>query len=455
MMPRDGYRVVMFVLNDMRLDSRVRREAAALASAGYDVTVHAVMSAATAHLGWEPVDGYTIVRTPMLMRPGTEMPRASTGARMSIGHRAMAAAFVTTRPVLGGALHFAANWRLRWHAWARRVEGQVIPAHVWHAHDFNTLGLAVACARRYGGRVVYDSHEVFTEAGATSLLPLPMRAMLRRIERRWATRADAVMTVNQSVRSVLEMTIGRDDISVLHNCAVPLADGATSPLRAAVGIDDATPLVLYHGAVTHGRGLEPLVAALADPRLRDTHLAIMGYGPLRPRIQALAAVSPAADRISLLPPVTPAQLIRWVSGADVAAMAIEPTTLNHRLSSPNKLFEAIAAGVPVVGPDFAEFRRIVAAPGRGPLGVLHADHRPASIASAIAEVLSLPLRARAELRERCRQAAADRWNWGIESGVLLSTYATLLEQPISEPVPTMRPARVAAFSPPAASAREH
>jgi glycosyltransferase involved in cell wall biosynthesis len=414
----------MFVLNDMRLDSRVRREAAALAGAGYAVTVYAVMSEATAHLAWEEVDGYTIVRVPMLMRPVGGSGAGTRPHSPGMRRRALSGAFVATRPLLGGTLHYAANWRLRWHRWADRVYSQVMPANVWHAHDFNTLGLAVRCAERYGGHVVYDSHELFTEAGATSALPLSVRALLRRMERAWSQRASAVITVNQSISDVLAGVLERDDIRVVHNCAVPPAE-ASDHLRRKIGVDDRTPLILYHGSITNGRGIDRLIEAVGMPELGGAHLAVMGYGPLRPRLERQAANAPFANRIHFIPPVSPEVLTAWVAGADVAAMPIEPDTLNHRLSSPNKLFEAIAAGVPVVGPDFPEFRRIVLEGARGPLGRLHADHSPASIARAIGGLLELPSAKRHELRARCEMAARQRWNWSNESTRLLSAYEEL------------------------------
>ncbi len=411
----------MFVLNDMRFDSRVRREATTLAAAGYQVTVHAVMSDATSQLASESVDGYHIVRSPMLMRPA-KLPGPASPPRVSLRRRALAASFLATRPLFGGTLHWTANWRLRWHTWARSVERQVMPAAVWHAHDFNTLGLAIACAERHGGSVVYDSHEIFTEAGAASALPKAMRTLIQHRERSWARRAAAVITVNDSLAEVLQSTLGLDDIRVVRNCAQQPA--GPSPIREQLRIGSGPPLVLYHGSLTCGRGLEALIVALEDPRLRGTHLAFMGYGPLRPRLEQLAAASPAAARIQFLPPVSPDAVTTWVAGADVAAMPIEADTLNHRLSSPNKLFEAVAAGVPVVGPDFAEFRRVVHDP-RGHLGRLHPDHKPASIAGAIHSVLTLPRAEQEALRARCRAAAVERWNWDYEAARLLATYERL------------------------------
>ena len=416
----------MFVLNDMRLDSRVHREAGTLAAAGYDVTVYAVMSHATAHLASEAVDGFRIIRVPMLMRPSgmTTAAQAGSGQTTRSGRVVLASAFVATRPLMGGTLHFLANWQMRWNSWARRVERQLEPADIWHAHDFNTLGLAVACARRFGGSVIYDSHEIFTEAGANSALPRSIRAGMRSRERSWARQASAVITVNESLADVLRQQLGVE-VTVVRNCSIPPVPGP-SPLRAAIGASREAPVVMYHGSITAGRGLGPLIESFADARLLDAHLVIMGYGPLRPNIQELAARSPASDRIHLLPPVPPGEVTSWVAGADVAAMPIEPTTLNHRLCSPNKLFEAIAAGVPVVGPNFAEFRRVVLNGPRGPLGRLHEDHRPTSIATELVHVLSSRSVERDALRARCRAAAADQLNWQAESRHLLRTYASLV-----------------------------
>ena len=443
-----GWRVRMFVINDMRFDSRVRREATTLAAAGYDVVVYAVMSDATTHLEREDDPrGFRIVRLPMLMRPQTVVGTDATSAARPTGalrRRALVAVTVATRPLFGGTLHFLANWHLRWRPWSRRALAKIEPGDIWHAHDLNALPLAIECADRYGGAVIYDSHEIFVDAGATSALPAPARAILQRLERGWARRADAVITVNDSIADVLRERLDVDQLHVVHNCA-DAPDSAESPLRDSIGVDSAVRVALYHGSITTGRGLETLVASMTDPRLRDVHLALMGYGPIRPHLQKLAASSPAAERIHFLPLVPPSDVTRWVSGADVAVMPIEPSTLNHRLSSPNKLFEAIAAGVPVVGPSFAEFQRIVVDGPNGPLGVLHDGHSPTDVAVAIDGVLSLPRQEYAAMRARCRTATVERWSWGVESQRLLTMYAAL--SPATSPATVNLPAMVQAAEP--------
>ncbi|TME29743.1 MAG: glycosyltransferase family 4 protein, partial [Chloroflexi bacterium] len=406
-------RIGMLVGNDMRHDSRVQREAATLAAAGYQVTVYCVLNAATSARVVERLDGYSIVRILAL------------------------AAFQATRPILGGAVHFGLNWWVRWGRWRSRVVAASAPADIWHAHDFNTLPAAVECARRDDASLVYDSHEIFSEAGAAAALPKVLRSLMRWRERQLVRRCAGVLTVNASIAEYLERRLRPAKLAVIHNCAVPrhrLTDA--SPLRAAIGVSAETNIVLYHGSLAAHRGLPELVAAMRTAELQDAHLAIMGYGALRPRLEQAAAGTDLAGRLHLLPPVPPSDVVEWIAGADVAAMPIQAATLNHLLSSPNKLFEALAAGLPVVGPRYPEFERAVLGDVRGQLGELCDPRDPASIAASLHAILSLPAGERRALRRRCWYAARDRWNWRHEASTLLHFYEGLAVPAVQDlPIP--------------------
>jgi glycosyltransferase involved in cell wall biosynthesis len=106
-------------------------------------------------------------------------------------------------------------------------------------------------------------------------------------------------------------------------------------------------------------------------------------------------------------------------------MPNQPHTLNERYSTPNKLFESLAVGTPVVSSDFPERRRIVIDDPDGPLGAVCDPTRPEAIARALHEILSLSPDAMADLRGRCRRAAHERYNWELESAELLGLYARL------------------------------
>jgi glycosyltransferase involved in cell wall biosynthesis len=106
-------------------------------------------------------------------------------------------------------------------------------------------------------------------------------------------------------------------------------------------------------------------------------------------------------------------------------MPIQASTLNHRLSTPNKLFECLAAGTPVVVSDFPDMRRIVLEDPDGPLGATCDPTSPRSVAEAIHVVLDRDRDATADLRARCLRAAHARWNWEAESARLVALYADL------------------------------
>ena len=118
-------------------------------------------------------------------------------------------------------------------------------------------------------------------------------------------------------------------------------------------------------------------------------------------------------------------MVRWVSSVDVAGMAIQATNRSYELSTPNKLFEALAAGVPVAGSDFPGFRLIVAENPEGPLGELFDPSSPASIAAAIRRILELPRAEYEAMARRARRAAVERWNWENEVTKLVALYREL------------------------------
>ena len=111
--------------------------------------------------------------------------------------------------------------------------------------------------------------------------------------------------------------------------------------------------------------------------------------------------------------------------ADVDVVAIQAADQNKVLSTPNKLFESLAAGVPVVASDFPAMREIVARDPDGPLGALCDPTDPRSIAAALRSVLDVSPEARADLRARCLRAAHERWNWETEGARLAELYAEL------------------------------
>jgi glycosyltransferase involved in cell wall biosynthesis len=216
---------------------------------------------------------------------------------------------------------------------------------------------------------------------------------------------------------------------VVHNC-VPLwspPEPRPTLIRGAIGIARAEPVILHHGPLDVDRGLETLCEAMLAPALSRAHLVLLGFGQHRDRLLSLAAETLFGGRIHLLDPVPPADLLPWVASADVGVMSNQPRSLNERLSTPNKLFESIAAGLPVVSPDFPERRRIILTDPLGPLGAVCDPTDPAVLAQTIASLIDVDAESRGDLRARCAAAARERWNWESESRSLLEAYQRMAD----------------------------
>jgi glycosyltransferase involved in cell wall biosynthesis len=445
-------RIVMFVLNDVRRDARVLREAATLAAAGHEVTIVGRPSDTTdVAPDRERRGDVTIVRVPVPGRlrrrllaaggsrvaratapsppgssPGPATGRGRSPIRLVVG----AARWVEGWPVVGEiarGLEFLVRWRLGIRAWARAAALAAPAADVWHGHDLTGLAAAAEARRRRGGVVVYDSHELYLEAGGIADQPAWVKAVLRREEQAWARQAARVITVNEGVADLLGPRLGVRRPVVVMNAQPSWDPPEPQPdhVRNALELPPGTPIILYHGGFLPDRGIPELIAAMRGPGLEAAHLVLMGWGPLEAEIRRLAADPGAGGRVHLLPPVPPSELLEWVASTDVGAMPNQPRTLNERLTTPNKLFECLAAGVPVVSSDFAERRRMLIDDPDGPLGELCDPTDPAAIRAAIRRLLELAPAARADLRDRCRRAARERINWEQQAERLRAVYAEL------------------------------
>lgn len=454
----------MFVYNDVRNDARVLREAATLTTAGHTVTVIGRPTDLRATVGdRERRSGFEIVRVPLpsswrvwwtwirwpwRMRDwAIRRTRANLGS--PVGWLKIAAiwlAMLVSIPWAIIRLPFylasrgkpappggsTADWLVRWRwvikGWASRAAAAAPAADVYHGHDLTALPAAIEAQRRHGGIVVYDSHEIFLESGSNVHRPAWVRRRLAAEEARWVGAAAALVTVNDPLAEELGRRYRPARTVVVHNAPARWDPPAERPdlIRRATGLGPSERIALYHGGFSLHRGMEELAAAILEPGLERAHAVYLGYGSLRPMLDAMAADPRYGGRVHVLDAVPPDELLPWVASADVGVMPIQASTLNHRLSTPNKLFEGLAAGLPVVVSDFPAMRRIVLDDPDGPLGAVCRPDDPADLAQAIRSIVELPADAYEDLRRRCLAAAHERWSWEGESARLIALYEELL-----------------------------
>ena len=368
----------MLLHKSVEFDSRVRREASVLARHGHEVIVLELAEAAHG----EQLDGFR------------RRPLSSPAALQRLPVQLRRAVIVT-----------------------RFVQelGRLRP-DVVHAHDAAMLLPGLVGARLAGALLVYDSHELATS------VPYRERAwtaFVAAVERLVVPRCDAVITVSDGIAHRLRARyrLAADPTVVRNVCELELSGGGG--LRERMGLNADVPLILHQGAPAPARGCEVLIAALG--RLPGVHLAFLGdpTGGYGERLGRLARAADVAGRVALLGSVPLPELLAHTAEADVGVTLLQDTCENHRLALPNKLFEYIAAGVPVVASDLPETRRLVEAYG---VGWCARPDDPAALAEVLQDALGH--RHDPALEERLR-AAAQALRWSLERRRLLALYEGL------------------------------
>ncbi|GAA1970819.1 glycosyltransferase family 4 protein [Catenulispora subtropica] len=382
-------RILMLVISNVATDTRVMREAAALADAGH--AVHVIGKDVST--GYEPPKGVTVGSVgagSAFRKEGAE----SLGARRRLPPHLRAARWLLLPQHRNSA--FAA-WRAKAGQLAAAAEFDVV-----HAHDFNTLPLGVELARQRGVPLVYDTHELWRGRPRVGRpTPLQKRREARQ-ERDWGARATTVITVGEGVADALREAYGWRHVDVVRN-TFPLPEGGpVEPPRTASG-------AVYAGRIAPFRELEAIAGA--SELVRPLRIVIAGpaddtyLGSFDGKAAEVVGPRPVDEVDALLRELG----ISLVTHSD--------KWLNHRLAMPNKLFHAVRAGVPVVGTDVQELRRVVE---EHKLGALYRPGDAASLAAALREVAQNYETYAANVR-----AAAPALSWEADAAVLRGIYERL------------------------------
>jgi glycosyltransferase involved in cell wall biosynthesis len=283
-------------------------------------------------------------------------------------------------------------------------------ARVYHLHDPELI--PVGLLLKLGGAcVAYDAHEN-TPLDATSLGDASRQA--RNVARVWRTAErlagagfDAVVAATPDIRR----SFPPSKTIVARN--YPLADETVA--FAGPRQRERPRTVIYLGRISVDRGIRRMLAAA---ELADVTLVVAG--PVQLGLLDELRVDPAWGRVDYRPWLSREEVAAQLRAARAGLLVLEPRKA-YLESLPVKLFEYMAAGIPVIASDFLLWREIVAG---AECGLLVDPASPQSIASAVEWVLAHPEEADA-MGSRGRAAVQERYNWEQESRDLLALYARL------------------------------
>jgi glycosyltransferase involved in cell wall biosynthesis len=289
----------------------------------------------------------------------------------------------------------------------------------YHCHDLNALPAGFRARKRWPAPLIYDAHELWPHRNR----PDARRRKTWVVEKgdgALARRVDAVITVNDSIAEHLRRRYRLRNVTVVRNTP----SLTTTPAGASDGLQEIPrPRLMYVGGIQTHRGLEEMIHAT----VLMPGVTFVGMGPgnddYRAELVAQAEAAGVAGRVRFLPSVPPSSVIPTIAGADLGLAMIKNYCLSYYLSLPNKFFEYLHAGVPVVASDFPEMRRLV---DRYGVGATCDPAEPEAIARTVMDLLSRP----EDLKRMSENAlaAARELNWERERNHLIDLYRSLVPE---------------------------
>lgn len=392
-------RVCMHLASTARTDFRVMRDATALAEAGFEVTI---------------VD---IERDPL--RPAEE---EINGIHMQ--HISMPDWFIPVR--------FKPWFLIKY---VRMVIYGILQllrtdADIYHAHVESALPACYITARLRRKPLILDAPDLTLSDPRITRWPR-LRSLAVHLLTSMVSRCAAVITASPYYASELQALYHALDVTVVRNVPAYRAVLRSDRLRQCLGISPDVHIALYQGNIQPNRGLERLVYA-AKFLAPDIVIVMMGKAvePTRSQLEALISSEQVAERVKLLPPVAYTELLEWTASADIGLTIFPPEySLSIRFTLPNKLFEYLMAGVPLLSAQLDAIAEVIKTYD---VGQIASSMLPEDLAVAISTMLEDQI-AMERMRHNALQAAKSEFCWEKESRRLVHLYRTILH-PIQQGV---------------------
>lgn len=288
-----------------------------------------------------------------------------------------------------------------------------------HAHDIDTLMLAAVVAKAYGIPYIYDAHEY--ECDRVDRKGIINQLLIRFDEAKYIKKA-RVITVSDGIAELLAKSYSIQKPIVTYNAPVttmiPTLKQPT--IKNVLKLQKSDFLLVYVGFVTVTRCLPDIVKALSHTK--KVHFACIGpqYQPMVEELHSLAASINKADYFHLLPAVPYHEVSHFISSADASVVLLNNLCTSYEHAMPNKFFETLCAGLPMVMSNQKEMCTLAE---QLKLGVFVKDTSPKEIAKAISK-LQLEYESYKPSTERTKALRAE-FGWEAQEKKLLSLYNTL------------------------------
>ncbi len=229
-------------------------------------------------------------------------------------------------------------------------------AKTYIAMDLYSLNQAFKLKKKYKGRLVYDSREIYSALGPLHKHPVKQK-IIASFENRKIKHVDRFVVTGEMDEKYLREYFKTDKpFSIVMNLPPYKARIQANKLREKFNIPDNKKIIIYQGELLPGRGLVPIIESLRY--FENAVFCILGIGTFKQEIIKVAEKNKASDRVILCGTVPYDELHEWTCSADVGVSFIEPISISYQHAFPNKLFEYCMAGIPSLVSDLPAMKQI-------------------------------------------------------------------------------------------------
>lgn len=277
-------------------------------------------------------------------------------------------------------------------------------ADLLYANDLDTLLPNYLVSKIKKLPLIYDSHELFCEVPELVHSPAK-RSIWLKLEGWIVPKLKHCITVNDSIARIFA-----DKYKVPFHAVRNIPDTPKSfapKTKSELGLPLDKKIILLQGAgINIDRGAEELISAM--PQVNNALLLIIGGGDVWEALKEKIATLGLSDKVRLINKIPKAELMHYTYNADLGLSIDKNTNLNYFYSLPNKIFDYIHAGVPVLASRLPEIEKVI---NEFKIGDFIQDHTPGTIALKLNEMLQ-PGRLKSYRANTAN--AALQLNWDLE-----------------------------------------
>ncbi len=230
-------------------------------------------------------------------------------------------------------------------------------ADVLVANDLDTLLPNFLISKIKGSKLVYDSHEYYTEVPELQNNPIKKKIWLM-VERFIFPKLQNVFTVNKSIAEIYEKKY-HVKVNVLRNFPrkKQLSFDTKEMLRIKLQLPTNKKIIILQGSgINVSRGGEEAVEAMQY--CHNTVLYIIGSGDAIPDLKQMVGRLKLEEKVVFMGKLPYGQLVQYTAAADVGLTLDKDNNMNYRYSLPNKLFDYFLCGTPVIASKLVEIEKI-------------------------------------------------------------------------------------------------